>query len=64
MTMTTAERGSRGGRARAAKLTPEQRRDAATTAYLAGAVNTVARRTGDLTPQQRQLLRDAISEAP
>lgn len=42
-------------------LTPEQRIERARGAYLAGAVNTVARRVRELTPDQRERIAAAIT---
>jgi len=42
------EASSRGGQARAANMTPEQRQEAGRRAYLAGAARTVAARWDDV----------------
>ncbi|MEV0898370.1 hypothetical protein [Actinoplanes sp. NPDC049802] len=61
--MSTKERGALGGRARSEKLTPEQRREQARRAHLAGAVKAVVDRAPELTPEQVSKLRTLFGGA-
>ena len=54
---------SEGGRARAAKLSAERRREIGRNAYFAGAVSTVIARAPDLSRDQREQLRVALDGA-
>jgi hypothetical protein len=58
--MNKTDAARRGGRARAASLSPEARRKAGQDAYLAGAVRTVIRRVGDLSNEQQEDLLSAL----
>jgi hypothetical protein len=60
--LTVTEMARMGGQARAGKLDRKRRKEIAHDAYLAGAVNTVIRRYGDLTEDQRERLTDAVVE--
>lgn len=51
------ERASAGGHARAAKLSPEQRKQSSRNAYLAGAVATIVARAPELSAEQTAKLR-------
>ncbi len=53
--------GSRGGKAAAERMTPEQRRERASRANLASSVNRVARDVHQLTGDQIEALRVALS---
>ena len=57
MPMTHAERGRAGGHVAAARMTPEQRRERARKAHLAGAVNAVVANAPSLTTEQVAKLR-------
>jgi hypothetical protein len=57
MPMSTKERASIAGRARADSQTPEERQALARKAYLTGAVNAVVARAPELTPDQVSKLR-------
>ena len=59
--MSTKERASIAGHARAESQTPEQRRELARRAYLAGAVNAVVNRAPELSPEQASKLRALFS---
>lgn len=59
--MSTKERASIAGRARQASQTPEQRRESARKAHLAGAVNAVVNRAPELSPEQVGKLRALFS---
>jgi enoyl-CoA hydratase/carnithine racemase len=61
--MSTTERASRAGYARAAKMTAEQRRESARRAYLAGAVNAVVARAPELSADQVARLRAVFAPA-
>jgi hypothetical protein len=50
-------RGSPGGRARSAKLSPERRKEIASTAYIAAAVSAIVKRAHELSPEQVAKLR-------
>ncbi len=50
----------RGGHARAATLSPAERREAGRRAYFAGAFRTVLKRVQDLSPGQREQLKAAL----
>lgn len=55
--MSTKERASIAGRARADSQTPAERRALARKAYLTGAVNAVVSRAPELSPEQTAKLR-------
>ena len=57
MPLSTKERASRAARASHEAKTPEQRREHARRAYLAGAVNAVVANAPTLTPEQAAKLR-------
>ena len=59
--ITVAEAGRRGGTARARNMSPEDRKQAAADAYLAGAVRTVIRRWADLTDDERAALSEVMA---
>lgn len=61
--MSTIERASLAGRARAESQTPEQRKELARKAYLIGAVNAVVDRAPELTPEQIDRLRAVFGGA-
>lgn len=61
--MSPKERGVLAGRARAASLTPEQRKEISRKAYLAGAVKAVVERAPELTPEQAAKLRAVFAPA-
>lgn len=58
--MSPRERGVLAGYARAASLTPEQRKTASRKAYLAGAVNAVVNRAPELSDEQVARLRAVL----
>jgi enoyl-CoA hydratase/carnithine racemase len=58
--MTITEFARMGGHARAAALTPEQRKAGAKKARLSGLVNAVSRRVDELTEEQKDQLLDAL----
>jgi hypothetical protein len=60
--LTVTEMARMGGLARAGKLDRGRRKQICRDAYLAGAVNTVIRRFGDLDEDQRDRLTDAVVE--
>lgn len=62
MTLSHAERGRMGGKARVANQTPEQRRELASRAHLAMAVKAVVDRAPELTPDQLDRLRTLFTE--
>ena len=62
--MTVSEAGRRGGYARAAALTPQQRHQAARAARLARTVKAVVDRAPELTEDQKQAIRAALTSAP
>lgn len=55
--LSTTERASKAGRARAENLTPERRKEIARSAYLTGAVKAVVDRAPELSPEQAAKLR-------
>lgn len=57
MPMSTTERASIAGRARARSQTPEQRKAMASKGYLAAAVSAIVKRAPELTPEQVSQLR-------
>lgn len=61
--MLTHEDRARGGRNRAASLTPERRKEIARKAYLAAAVNAVMNRSTELSDEQVAKLRAAFGGA-
>lgn len=61
--MSTTERASIAAHARAASLTPEQRKAASRKAYLAGAVKAVVGRAPELSPEQITKLRAVLCPA-
>ncbi|MEW2141373.1 hypothetical protein AB0869_00975 [Micromonospora vinacea] len=63
MPLSIQERTSRAGRASAASMTPEQRRERARKAHLASAVNAVVARAPELTPDQAAKLRAVFGTA-
>lgn len=63
MPMSTKERAAKAGRARMEALSPEERREHARRAYLAGAVNAVVERAPELTPDQAAKLRAIFGTA-
>lgn len=58
--ITTTERARLAGRASQAKKTPEERKESARHAFLAGAVKAVVERVDELTPEQISALRAAL----
>jgi hypothetical protein len=62
--MTVAEAGRRGGHARAAAMTPEERQQAARAARLARTVKSIVDRAPELTEDQKQAIRAALTSAP
>jgi hypothetical protein len=63
MPMSVKERGARGGRARAERLTPERRSEIARQAHLASAVAAVVKRAPELTAEQVARLRAIFGSA-
>lgn len=63
MPLSMSQRGAIGGRVRADSQTPEQRRELARKAYLAGAVNAVVARAPELSQEQTARLRAIFGQA-
>ncbi|MFJ1538665.1 hypothetical protein ACIODS_09000 [Micromonospora chalcea] len=63
MPLSVRERTSKAGRASAAALTPEQRKERASRAHLASAVAAVVNRAPELTPDQVARLRAVFGTA-
>lgn len=61
MAMSTKERASIAGKARAAKLSPERRSEIASKAHLAAAIATIVKRAPELTEDQIAILRPIFS---
>ncbi|WP_089013018.1 hypothetical protein [Micromonospora inositola] len=61
--MSTTERASRAGRARAASLSPDRRKEIASQAHLASAVAAVVNRAPDLSADQVAKLRAVFAPA-
>lgn len=55
--MSTTERASKAGHARAAALTPERRKEISSRGYLSAAVTAIVNRAPELTPAQVERLR-------
>lgn len=63
MPMNTRERAAIGGRARAAKLTSEQRKESSSRAHLASVVAEIVRRAPELSDDQTAKLRAIFAPA-
>lgn len=64
MPRSATERASIGGKARAAQLSPERRREIARQGYIAAAVKAVVDRAPELTPEQFNKLRAIFANTP
>lgn len=61
MPIPPQESGRRGGKARAASLSPERRAEISRKAYIAGAVKRIAEQWPELTEDQRNTLRNLVA---